>query len=239
MTKTFDIKLSLFLILGFVLFTIIGTVTHELGHYTCAKMLGYDASINYGHTKWNDNKNINLLNAIEAKYSNEITKGTDYPEKQQYEAIVTKRRHDGFIIAIGGPLQTILTGTIGLFIVCWNRKKYITATRLSFIQWLTIFISLFWLRQLFNFAQGIVKYILVGHFPYTNDEAGLARHLHINELSITSLTAIIATIILYMIVFKYIPIPQRLTFVISGLIGGLLGFYIWLVLLGPVLMPFR
>lgn len=237
MTKTLDIKLGIYLIISFILFTIVGTVSHEIGHYAFAKLLGLDASINYAHTQWTDLISRPQLDQIYEKYSNEIPKGIDYPEKQKYEAIVSKMIHDDFIITIGGPLQTMLTGTIGLLILFSQRKKYFATAKLDIKQWLLIFLTLFWLRQLFNFAHGIIKYIMVGHFPYTNDEATLARHLQINELSITSLTAIIAAAILYIIVFKYIPISQRLTFCTSGLIGGLLGFYIWLILLGPIAMP--
>ena len=236
MTKTLDIKLGIYLILSFIIFTIIGTVSHELGHYTVAKILGHEASINYAHTRHVDVNSRTQIDQIYAKYSNEIPKG-DYPEKQQYEIIVSKMIHDSFIVTIGGPLQTMLTGTIGLIILFIQRKKFFTSVKLDMNQWVIIFVTLFWLRQSFNFAHGIVKYILVGKFPYSNDEARLANHLHINELSITTSTALIGAVILYIIVFKYIPISQRLTFIVSGLIGGLLGFYIWLILLGPIVMP--
>ena len=97
MTKTLDIKLGIYLILSFIIFTIIGTVSHELGHYTVAKILGHEASINYAHTRHVDVNSRTQLDQIYAKYSNEIPKG-DYPEKQQYEIIVSKMIHDSFIV---------------------------------------------------------------------------------------------------------------------------------------------
>ncbi len=237
MTKTVDIKLSLFLVIGFILFTAVGTVTHELGHYSFAKLLGHDASINYAYTQWDDKERSNYLDSVEARYSNEISNGINYPQKQQYETMLAKEKHDGFIIALGGPLQTMLTGTIGFLILYWNRKKYLTSAQLNFTQWLIIFISLFWLREAFNFMQGILKYMLTGHFPDSNDEARLATSLNMHELSFSLPAAIIGTTILAIVIFKYIPINQRLTFMISGFIGGLLGFYLWLLKFGPILMP--
>src|SRR5688572_14930088 len=50
MAKQRHIASVLFLMAGFTLFTCIGTVTHELGHYTMAKLLGYSAYIDYGFT---------------------------------------------------------------------------------------------------------------------------------------------------------------------------------------------
>ena len=40
------------LFIAFIAATIIGTITHELGHYLVAKSFGYPASINYASTHW-------------------------------------------------------------------------------------------------------------------------------------------------------------------------------------------
>lgn len=237
MLKTFDIKLSASLIMGFILFTIIGTLSHELGHFAFAKLLGHEASINYAFTQSTDVSTETKLEEIYKKYSNKLPKGIDYPEKKEYETLMSKLLHDDFIITLGGPLQTMLTGTIGFMLMYYQRKKYWNATKLNLQQWLIIFITLFWLRQLFNFVQGSLEYLFVGRFPTSNDEVNLANHLHIHQLSITSLSAAISAALLCLVVFKYIPIPQRFTFIVSACIGGLLGFCIWLMLLGPILMP--
>lgn len=237
MTKIFDIKLSIYLIIGFILFTIIGTVSHELGHYSVAKFLGYNATIDYAHTNWSNNPDRKKLYNYYEKYKNEIKHNIDFPEKEEYDLLKSKVNKDALIISIGGPLQTMLTGTLGLVLLFWNRKNYFSSNRLNIKQWLIVFLTLFWLRQLFNFIHGIIIYIIKGNFPSSNDEAGIALVLDINKFSITVSTAIIAALILIVIVFKYIPINQRFTFVVSGLIGGLMGFYIWLIALGPIVMP--
>lgn len=46
----FDWSLSLKLILAFILFTVVGTLSHELGHWFVAEVLGMDATINYYST---------------------------------------------------------------------------------------------------------------------------------------------------------------------------------------------
>jgi len=235
--RTFDIKLSFYLIIGFILFTIIGTVSHELGHYSVARLLGYNASIDYAHTSWSNNSEREKLYFYYKKYRNEIKNNIDFPRKEEYDALEKKLTRDGLIISIGGPLQTMLTGTIGFILLYFNRKKYYNSDNLSIKQWLLIFLTLFWLRQLFNFLHGTIIYIIKGYFPSSNDEAGIALALGINKFSISIPTAIIAVFVLAIIVFKYTPIKQRLTFVVSGLIGGLLGFYIWLIALGPIVMP--
>ncbi len=198
-----DIKLGLRLIIGFILFTAIGTVSHELGHYTAAKLLGHNASFNYGYTFYGD----------------------DVPY------------HESFIITLCGPLQTMITGSIGFLLLLCYKHSFYTSQKLNFRQWLLIFVALFWLRELFNFVQGLGVYFLKGHFPHSSDEVRLAEALDIHPLSFTLPAAVIASFILTWIVFKYIPLNQRLAFLVSGLIGGLAGMYLWLYAIGPIVMP--
>ena len=55
LTKDINIKLGVYLITGFILFTVVGTVSHELGHFFAAKALGHNARINYGYTYYGSN----------------------------------------------------------------------------------------------------------------------------------------------------------------------------------------
>ena len=45
-------KLFLYLTLTFIVATVVGTLSHEFGHYIVAKSLGYDADIHYAFTTW-------------------------------------------------------------------------------------------------------------------------------------------------------------------------------------------
>jgi hypothetical protein len=78
-------RLFLFLFLSFILAAIVGTLSHELGHYAVAEWLGCDAVIHFGSMGIIDSGSV--------------------PEG---------RTSHGLWITFGGPLQTVLTGSIGL-----------------------------------------------------------------------------------------------------------------------------
>jgi hypothetical protein len=50
-------------------------------------------------------------------------------------------------------------------------------------------------------------------------------------------TGIIGVIVLVIVTFKFIPKLQLMTFILSGIIGGVAGYLLWLEWLGPVIMP--
>jgi hypothetical protein len=222
----FDKRLFFLLSLSFIGFTIIGTLSHEFGHFVIAKTLGYDARINYGYTFWEataeTHSDLDLPNIIDQG---------SYRIRQ----IKEKEYRDSFRIALGGPVQTMLTGTIGLLLVI--RKKNPRRASLAAKHWFLLFLSLFWLRQLFNFCTGLPAYFKNGNFPESNDEVKLATYLGWNEISISLTTAIIALAICTWLFFRFIPKAERFTFICSGLAGGSLGFFLWLRLLGPVILP--
>jgi hypothetical protein len=39
------------------------------------------------------------------------------------------------------------------------------------------------------------------------------------------------------VIFRIIPITKRLTFILSGIIGGISGFGLWMNLIGPKILP--
>lgn len=206
---TIDFKLLFLLIITFVLFTIIGTVSHESAHFIAAKIVGLDAILHYGSTS------------------------IIIPD--DFDGIITKSVR--FFVTLGGPLQTIFTGSLGLILLIFNRKKIISSKNLKIIHWAYVFLSLFWLRQTFNFITLITKYFIKGRYSKQMDEIKLARDLDIHDFSILIPTAFIGILVTFYVIFKYIPYNQRFTFIISGLIGGILGFYLWLILFGKYILP--
>jgi hypothetical protein len=223
MKLSFDGRLSLFLITGFVVFTVIGTLSHELGHFAMARMLGYDARINYGYTYWEAASSADPISNTETAADAEIRKA--------------KEEKDSFLITLAGPVLTMLIGTFGLLLAMADKKRLGKSRILEPRQWFIVFLSLFWLRPLFNFLTGIYVYFSSVSFPSSNDEAELAVHLHWNPISIPLGIALLATAVCVYLFFGYIPWKQRLTFLCSALVGGCLGFFLWLRLLGPILMP--
>ncbi len=204
----FDFRLFCWLSLAFILCTIIGTVSHEFGHYIVAELMGYDATIHYGSTS--------------------VSNTVDYRQVSSLSPIW---------ITIGGPVQTMLTGTFGLLILWLSRRSFNQTSDLSYTQWFFIFLSLFWLRFPANLATWILGYLRSGRLGLRGDEIGIARYFKLPDWSIVVLTAIIGFLILTIIIFRIIPKHQRFTFIISGLVGGIAGYVLWLYLIGKYILP--
>ena len=234
----FDIRLFFLLTLGFILFTIIGTVSHESGHYVVARMFGFKSSIHYSYTSIDLNHNDKLFYRLTwIRYRDQIKAGQSFPEKERFDRIVNESKKMGIWFTLGGPLQTMLTGTLGFILMIVYRKRYFTNERLSFGLWLIIFLSLFWLRQTANFITGIGSGLIRGRIRSFGDESYLSWHFHLPFWSISAISAIIGVIILVILIFRFIPIKQRLTFITAGIVGGITGFIFWLVLFGKMIMP--
>lgn len=203
-----DLKLLIFLILGFILATVIGTVSHEYGHYLPAEAYGLEAKVHYGYTTWSKPSDNFLL------------KNSAY-----------------FWITLVGPLQTMLVGIIGMILICKNRISFRNVALLSVKQWIIIFATLFLLRFSFNFLSSIPSWIVRGKLIGRSDEIKIARYLEWPTWSVSLFFASIGFIILVWIVFYVVPIKQRFTFILAGLIGGISGFVLWLDLFGKIIMP--
>jgi hypothetical protein len=196
----FDRRLAVLLTLTFVAATIVGTQTHEFGHYLVARALGYPATMHIGYTDWEDPGTLPLaLGGL-----------------------------DRLLITLGGPGQTVLTGTLGLWLILLNRASFEKASRLAPGQWVLVFLALFWMRQSFNLATGLMGGLHLGHGHGHGDEAVISHMLDLPGPSLDLLGGLLGIGVAYIVVFKYIPLKQRLTFLVSGLIGGTVGFVFWI-----------
>jgi len=204
MNLTFDIKNFTFFSIAFILFTIIGTVSHELGHVAIAKILGYDTTLYFDSMSYNFNNQ-------------------------------TPKFHS-FLITLGGPAQTMATGIIGLGILQYRNKKN-HPRQLDLLDWFCIFLSLFWLREVFNLIMSLMSEMINPDGSYfSGDEAGLALLLDLPLGTFAILFASIGLLIVLYVIFNKIHKKDRLTFIISGLIGGIIGFILWMNILGPLIM---
>lgn len=233
----FDINLFLFLSLVFILSTIVGTISHEFGHFTVAKYLGYSSTISYGYTNWDDSKSRPFMDSISSKYSNELEANLDFSGKKEFDLIREKQMKDAFWITLAGPIQTMLTGTIGFLLLLTQRRKILETKSINFYQWLCIFLSLFWLRQLANLVTWLIGYFFNGKFSVDGDEVELALSLRLPKETLVVSTGIIGLAILIFIIFKIIPINKRITFISAAIFAGILGYLFWLVWVGPIIMP--
>ncbi|WP_312075913.1 hypothetical protein [Chryseobacterium sp.] len=57
----FDFKLFLILAFTFIIMTVVGTLTHEMGHYAVAKYFGYNARIDYQSTRFDRDDTLSYL----------------------------------------------------------------------------------------------------------------------------------------------------------------------------------
>lgn len=228
-----DIKKLLIFSLAFILFTALGTVSHEYGHIVVAKSLGYETtlhydSMNYNHSNLND-KLIKIYDENKTVIENEI----DFEQKADNESGIKKLTSDGLLVTLGGPLQTTITGTIGLILILWRRKK-IEVNGLKFIDWLAVFLSLFWLREVFNVVISFGREIISPNGSYFGgDEKSISEILNLWQGTISIILGVIGLAISLFIVFRIIPYRLRLTFILSGLTGGIIGFILWMDILGP------
>jgi len=232
-----DIKYLTGITLGFVLFTIIGTVSHELGHTVIAKSLGYETALHYGSMNYDHSDYKKRIVDIYNEHKLKIDSGTEFIDKAEYELGIKKLTNDILLVRIGGPLQTIITGILGLIIIYWRRKR-IKAYGLKLFDWLAIFLSLFWLREVFNLATSIGSELVNPEGSYFGgDEKKISELLNVWNGTVSCILGIVGLVISLYIIFRIVPKQLRLTFIIGGFLGGLSGFILWMNILGPKLLP--
>lgn len=227
---TFNPRLFVFLTLAFMVCTVIGTLSHEGGHYLVGKALGFKPTFHYGSVNPRAAGDLESLWALRTELSE------DEFREQWLHAIARHQRHR-FMFTLGGPLQTMLTGTIGLILILIFSRHYRNKDRLGLWLWAPIFLSLFWLRQSFNLASGAIYLLKNGYRSGRDDESKLSFYFGLPQSSILIVTGIIGLLVLAFIVLKYVPERNRATFIAAGLAGGGLGFPIWFFWLGPILLP--
>ena len=186
-----------------------------------------------------DREEIDYVTRVRDLRKQEILTGEDYPEKKSFNSIRKTQSRAFFWITLGGPAQTVLTGTIALVALVYYKRKSPTRQRLSLKSWLLVFFSLFWLREAANFAMEIFGYMRTGEWSTRGDEPKLDQYLKFQLGTIESILAAISLLILAYVVFRIIPATQRITFLAAGLVDGISGFYLWMNHLGPAVFGDR
>ncbi len=232
------IKLKAFAILtlAFIVFTAIGTVTHEYGHILVAKYFEYETTLHYGSMNYKSELNEKLFE-IYNQNKTAILNDEYFHQKDEYDNAIKTIQSKGLWITIGGPLQSILTGLLGLIILL-IRKDQIKTFGPKITDWLVIFLSLFWLREVFNLVTIVGSAIISpkGDF-FGGDEKYISLGLNLWEGTVPIILGIVGLIISLFVIFKIIPYRIRFTFILSGLLGGILGFILWMNILGPIILP--
>ena len=231
-------RLFIYLFFGFIFTLVIGIVSHEWGHWITSRYLGFKTSrLCYAYTSYcGFNEKFRRYMVIFKQYTDEIHYNQDFPLKQEFETLTRQTSKEWSMIETGGLLLTLLTGTTGFLLIIRIRKKFIEAIQLTVGQWLLVFLSLFWFREIALLIAAVIS-LSAGNLHYIACDFKLARTLHWPTWSIVIVTGLTGLIISCMVVFRFIPARQRFTFIMAGLTGGLTGAYLWLVLIGPKIMP--
>ncbi|MBO0936033.1 hypothetical protein J2I47_05690 [Fibrella sp. HMF5335] len=243
-------KLFFRLVLSFICFTILGTLLHETGHYVIAKYYGFDASIHYGSTHFNGtpewfSQASDTIHKLDLKYQLYKKRGdlfhfgstVNFQEKSYYSLLRQQQRKIMFPINLGGPAQTMITGTIGLAVLIARKRWWQDKQVLDLRTWFFIFLTLFWLRQSFNMIMSLYSLMQGKKWSVQMDETKLATYLQLWVPSISLMTGFVGFIVLGFITLKVVPETQRFTFILAGLVGGLFGFWLWMSWLGPIVLP--
>ena len=246
-------RLFALLALGFIIATIVGTVSHEAGHYLAAKYFGLEPKLTYGAVfpQSSNREDMAVLDSLYKADEKKIMAKEDSPEKTYFlkfrESLAPKIKLDAqqrFWFTFWGPVETMITGSIGFLLLWLNRDKRLS-TELPLRVWICVYLCFFWSRQVFNFLSWIGTYIFTGHISAGGDEVKLSRYLSSAGDNATVLqlgwfgfvTAVIAAVILLWATFTIVPKQQRFSFIIAGIVGSLSGFAIWFKWLGPVILP--
>lgn len=228
-------------VVGFMLSTIIGTQTHELGHIAVAESLGYETTLSYGSMSHNyegfseDEAVIEWRKMFEeiGSYDN-FTKNQKERANTLYDTIKLKFPNNpthSFYVTLGGPAQTILTCFIGLFLLAYRNTT--REEHFKTIDWLAVFMSLFILREVFNTVKAGIIHFIKGTNRFSGDEFGISTYLGFNQWTVPIMTAILGAIIAGFVIFMIVPLRYRCTFVLAGFFGSIIGFILWFNYLGP------
>jgi len=205
----FHRKLFILLFIGFIFATAAGVLSHESGHYFMARYYGFgDVHMRYNSTSWQCTHNP-------------CSGASD-------------RQH--MIITAAGPVQTILTGTIGFLLLLVFKKNYKRET-LALWQWIIVFLALFWLREISNLLREFYLVHFTANHSFSGDEFFLSASFGFSPWFLNTVLGAIALFVLGMVIFVFVPARQRFTFILSGLFGGIAGAVLWLGIVGPRLMP--
>lgn len=233
--RNFKLKNFILFTFIFILCVPVGTLHHENGHYLAGKAIGQNFRINYMSTvPIEKNKHLNTFFELYDKNRIAIENGQKFADSPKMELAKENYYKENFIVTLGGPLFTLLTGTLAficlLFLV--NKKQVF-----SLKHYVLVFISLFWLRAPANMVMGILGYIKNGYISTRGDEVKISYHLNLPPSFFDIFLGIIGIAIGSFIVFKIIPYQQRLNFILAGFCGGSLGYYLWLHKFGELILP--
>lgn len=211
-----------YFILAF-LSVIVGTLSHEAGHYLAARALGYDSKISYKSTSFGTAYQSKYLSPVFVKYEKEIKAGKDFPGKQEYFERSEKFKKDHLLVICAGPLITLLISILAFFFLLRYHSSAL------------IFLSLFSLRFPLVLGVSVLSLCISGN--YYSDEISLANSLDLPTFSIAVIMGMIGLIISFPVCFLLIPKGDRGKLIWALALGGILSVVVWFGWLGEIILP--
>lgn len=138
------------------------------------------------------------------------------------------------LVTLGGPVQTMVTGTLGLGLL-WRLRGQAWGGR----HVIALLMALFWSREVFN-AAAYVVFQLGGMVPaerlVQGDELLLGLALGGPPELVLAVTGLVGVVAVLWVALE-VPRAERVPLVVGGGVGSLLGFALWMSFLGPILLP--
>lgn len=138
------------------------------------------------------------------------------------------------LVTLGGPVQTMVTGTLGLGLL-WRLRGQAWGGR----HLVALLMALFWSREVFN-AAAYVVFRVGGMVPaerlVQGDELKLGLALGGPPELVLAVTGLVGALAVLWVALE-VRRSERVPLVVGGGVGSLLGFALWMQIVGPVLLP--
>lgn len=231
-------SLLLKLVLVFIAMTIIGTLSHECGHYAAAKYYARKAKISYASTGHSAYKKYQLFDQIYSRNRDSILSNLNFHEKPLYTQLLQEIQKESRVIIFAGPFQTMLFGSIGLVFLFLYRRSFNQLDALKKSQWVLVFCSLLWLREVYILASHSIGFVFDNWVVKgRSDELRLAKMFHVPDFTFILIFGVSGILVCAIVFFKFIPNKIKWTFLVAAALGSALGALLWFKLLGPFLLP--
>lgn len=204
------------LFIAFAFVAIIGTLSHEAGHYLVCQYYHLPAHIAYASTQWDVDV---LMRMKEQAIAGNIS---------QFDMML-----NGILLA--GPAETILTSIIG-FAWLVRLSKHGEIDVYKPLHLIAIALALFCSREVFNAAVAIIKMLAFTNSEIISDEYRILDYYNIPQLPGQSLLIITCASACVYICFVLVK-KHRKALILSGVAGSLAGYSMWMYWLGPLLLP--
>jgi hypothetical protein len=135
---------------------------------------------------------------------------------------------------LGGPISTVLVGTVGLIALARRRRRPGRQESLDALDWTLTITALFWSREVFVMLSHALG-ISASHRG-RSDETTIAGLLGLPLPSIPVLLGMLGLAVCITVTLRH-PRGCRLPFVLGGAAGCAVGFVAWYGWLGPHLLP--